>query len=32
VVSGAVLCAGAWLVALALRRRTRFGVIREELA
>jgi hypothetical protein len=31
-VSGAVLCAGAWLVALALRRRTRFGVIREELA
>lgn len=32
VVSGAVLCAGAWLVAFALRRRTRFDVIREELA
>ena len=30
-VSAAVLCAGALLVAITLRRRTRFGVIREEL-
>ena len=32
VVSGAVLCAGALAVAFAQRRRTRFGVIREELS
>lgn len=32
VISGAVLCAGALLVAITQRRRTRYGVIREELS
>lgn len=32
VLSAAVLCAGALAVAFALRRRTRYGVIREELS